>query len=1063
MVRSAMKFWIKAIVDKNDQEQLLVSADSLDELHTELEELLGITIKWMSVKDFQRDVVEKLNDSTKIISIIVRTSSNDQPPSAASSRLAGGEDNASCVSSKIQGDKPVVRRSKVDPAVPMPNSPSLSVSNGLKKMGGRPSSAEGTSNSRPVSVDKSVDCLFSTSQEMNSTMAPFARRVSAIKKPSSDEPQIQKVCLTRDQVVKFLDVRWRKQYTSVVTGCFVRIRELHGYFVYQIAEITVEGEVVLDRIYSKDKRGLDTISNTKPMKDEIRAWTKKMASCSRAYPTYGFIEAKHGDLSTALRCINSREELEDSGSPVENVFRNSSPAIGGMPATGEGATTVGLAEPEREELQTTVFEEYGVSRSRRESLIESAIPDWTVDGSVSPSAPAPVPRSDTFQMKPTIGIGTSASLLNSIELNINSGLQSLGPLRSSSVPLGDSSEPVVTQEMNEIYAPLTPPTRQSVEKDEGRVTKRSLLRCGPSQNSSKISFRLNDVISFIQVVPEENVDLTKTTPSLSPLVSPNVALKSVQGFLLPTPPADNQVSAASSTLLSPLVHPADAPVRPLIVYGTRHSNSLKSGAKRPRRSDFAGCMIRTNQKNSISRDRDVTDKGFALYCAPVQLGSVFVAVGQLRPVTDDRPFQAEGSEQVVQQFTLFWGQSMEDLYRTTETLLPLPNFCSVEEACVTQIKLIVHAGELHAFYLIRNSDKQELKSDILQESSSHNRSSFFEEGTGGMEKQQVLDRLESDNGHQDELLATETPLDNLPSRSHSTGMFSSPPMPEAATIPRVALPNEHSMVSSFEGSTLDFFNSEGVVVPSSSNGEIVSKERGISLYHPCTPQTCPQRYSLVHAVQRSTTTTEEDKISRLRDPWELLTVNEPLCTSTEMEEPLYAVASVNVKDQEAFASRASMEPVKKVSSTSSEPDGKASSTGRGVSEGASQLYLVWYSKSVTSQFATLSCPSQARSSCRTRIGMRREDNRGTTLPFQLFVSTQEQPSYPHWKEAPLCAATGVDGHKLTQGIGSISLFQLMCGSLFLSCSFSSENKIQLWTIRIVPSLLRLKEDLNEGS
>lgn len=153
---------------------------------------------------------------------------------------------------------------------------------------------------------------------------PVKKKLSSSSSVMDLEPAIQKIVLSRSNLACLLQDKFKGKFISVVQGCFARIRELNGYVVYQIVDVSPDKSVILDRIYSNDKRDVETVSNAAPVKDELAAWMKKMLSCSRPFPTAGFLAAKHGDMISALRVASGKEPLDGVTSSSGSASRPTS-------------------------------------------------------------------------------------------------------------------------------------------------------------------------------------------------------------------------------------------------------------------------------------------------------------------------------------------------------------------------------------------------------------------------------------------------------------------------------------------------------------------------------------------------------------------------------------------------------------------------------------------------------------------------------------------------------------------------------------------------------------------
>ncbi|CCD12768.1 unnamed protein product [Trypanosoma congolense IL3000] len=141
----------------------------------------------------------------------------------------------------------------------------------------------------------------------------------------------------------------------------------------------------------------------------------------------------------------------------------------------------------------------------------------------------------------------------------------------------------------------------------------------------------------------------------------------------------------------------------VVIFASRLSNTH---AGKPRRSDFAGCMI-TLDKDSrvpgVSADRDITEKGYEMLCPPQWWGRRYIALGRQRPAATNVPYcDSRGTWR--QDYTVLSGRFLTSLFNPpTSTSLPLPLWACGEGVAVTVMRphLVVHHKKLHVFYLIQ--------------------------------------------------------------------------------------------------------------------------------------------------------------------------------------------------------------------------------------------------------------------------------------------------------------------------------------------------------------------------
>ncbi|KAF8298778.1 hypothetical protein TcYC6_0074520 [Trypanosoma cruzi] len=260
-----MKFWVKAITDDSFQEQLLVKASNLPELTKELSRLLNTHVTWMSVSDFQTQVVEKLKSGVEILPVKILTS-----------KMAGqphdGETSFVC-------------------------------------------SEPYTQHATPAQVDISQTSSKEDEAWPFSSRSPSLSEAGVVARPSSaswallDIPQVDRICLFRKDIELLLHPSFGGTYVDIVAGCFVRIRERQDYGLYQIIRLINNMELLLDIIHYEETRSIGVVSNAPPVPQEVSTWGKKMVSAHRSFMAPGFIEDKLGDIDSAMRA--ARATLQD--------------------------------------------------------------------------------------------------------------------------------------------------------------------------------------------------------------------------------------------------------------------------------------------------------------------------------------------------------------------------------------------------------------------------------------------------------------------------------------------------------------------------------------------------------------------------------------------------------------------------------------------------------------------------------------------------------------------------------------------------------------------------------
>ncbi|RNF17563.1 uncharacterized protein Tco025E_04754 [Trypanosoma conorhini] len=102
-------------------------------------------------------------------------------------------------------------------------------------------------------------------------------------------------------------------------------------------------------------------------------------------------------------------------------------------------------------------------------------------------------------------------------------------------------------------------------------------------------------------------------------------------------------------------------------------------------------------------DRDVTVKGYEVFCPPQKWSGQYVTLAQIQPSVDNVPYLDE-SKKSLQEFTVLSGRFLAGLFNLpTNTLLPIPAWAQTEgiSAHITRPHLVVHREQLHVFYLVR--------------------------------------------------------------------------------------------------------------------------------------------------------------------------------------------------------------------------------------------------------------------------------------------------------------------------------------------------------------------------
>jgi hypothetical protein len=327
-----MKFWVKAVGTgggEDLQEQLLVTADSCEDLHRQLEALLNVSILQISVTDFASQVVDRISSGADIITVrIIRGSSSglgaasatglsrkdsggfqrrDSGLSAASVAAAaaavgggGAAPSSGALEYGRRGSSPVgvdpfeltAGSSLTDIAHAMPQWSAGSGADGSKK-------GSGAAPQTPVN-ERSSFVVGGSSAKRGGGPNTAGESSSGI---FSDIPSIDKICLKRADLGMLLGIRFQAAFHDAITGCFVRVKDTQGpgYSVVQVVGVHGELQVVVDMIHFVEMRQLDSISNSSPSHDEVKAWGRKMIAASRSLVTDGFVEAKLSDLKSSLR------------------------------------------------------------------------------------------------------------------------------------------------------------------------------------------------------------------------------------------------------------------------------------------------------------------------------------------------------------------------------------------------------------------------------------------------------------------------------------------------------------------------------------------------------------------------------------------------------------------------------------------------------------------------------------------------------------------------------------------------------------------------------------------
>jgi len=258
-----MKFWVKAI-GEGIQEQLLVRAENCEELQAQLTRLLHVPVTHMSITDFATQVVERVGSGADIITVRVTV-----------------------------GNVATEHSGVFDVPAPITESPAP-LSRSSSSMGNGPQNLGGGSASRRNSA-------------------------TAVGEALMDRPQIEKICLRRSDVVRFVEDNLR----ASLEGCFVRVKDTIGpaYSVVQVVAVQNDTHVSLDLIHVTETRNIDALSNSAPTTDECKKWCHRMIGASRSLVTPGFVEAKYSDIESELRM----NQLASTPSPPPSLTRRASP------------------------------------------------------------------------------------------------------------------------------------------------------------------------------------------------------------------------------------------------------------------------------------------------------------------------------------------------------------------------------------------------------------------------------------------------------------------------------------------------------------------------------------------------------------------------------------------------------------------------------------------------------------------------------------------------------------------------------------------------------------------
>jgi hypothetical protein len=308
-----MKFWVLAR-GENIEEQLLVSAESTDDLRKCLESLLHVSIRQISVTDFQSQVVDKLQSQhggNDIITVNLRTQSSSSSTTAASAPNAtvgghtpkGGEASTTAVSeASFSGNSgnPFIFSgcTNDDFQTPAP----LSRTNSQSRMSSGPPTNAASDKLSGATGGPPMMVSMNTSRRGSGTAAELFNADLMLP--------VDRICLTRESITALLSATFRGTFHDVVKGCFVRVRgasslatSASGYAVVQVVSITSDTQIGLDLVHVVEIRHLDVVSNSPPTADEVRIWAKHMLHAGRSPVTPAFIEVKLSDVNDALRTV----------------------------------------------------------------------------------------------------------------------------------------------------------------------------------------------------------------------------------------------------------------------------------------------------------------------------------------------------------------------------------------------------------------------------------------------------------------------------------------------------------------------------------------------------------------------------------------------------------------------------------------------------------------------------------------------------------------------------------------------------------------------------------------
>ncbi|CUG94116.1 Hypothetical protein, putative [Bodo saltans] len=349
-----MKFWVLARGEKFE-EQLLVSAESTEDLRKCLESLLHVSIRQMSVTDFQAQVVDKLllqqggNDILTVNLKTQPTSSLSMNPVTSSTTAAAAAVSASGGRTPKGGDAATAAaetsflgHSGNPFSVSGGNSDEFQVPAPLS----RTNSQSRMSSSGPPSAAvaaNATDKTNASSVGMNGPAMSTSRRGSGTAAELFNADlmlPIDRICLTRESITTLLSATFRGTFHDVVKGCFVRVRgasslatSASGYAVVQVVSVSSDTQIGLDLVHVVEVRHLDVVSNSPPTADELRIWAKHMLHAGRSPVTPTFIEAKLSDVNDALRTAAASGAGLNLGASMS--FSGSAGSGGGLPAPGE--------------------------------------------------------------------------------------------------------------------------------------------------------------------------------------------------------------------------------------------------------------------------------------------------------------------------------------------------------------------------------------------------------------------------------------------------------------------------------------------------------------------------------------------------------------------------------------------------------------------------------------------------------------------------------------------------------------------------------------------------------